>query len=72
MAFTTLLARRLILMKWKSSAPPSHIQWIRDVLYYIKLEKIRSTLRGSVAKFEDTWGPFLALARDVRFRLVPD
>ena len=71
-AFTTLLARRLILMKWKSPAPPSHIHWIRDVLHFIKLEKIRCTLRGSVSKFEDTWAPFLALVNNLQFQAIPD
>ena len=71
-AFTTLLARRLILMKWKSSVPPSHPHWIRDTLNFIKLEKIRSTLRGSVSKFEKTWGPFLVLVNNLQFNSIPD
>ena len=56
-AFATLIARRLILMKWKSADPPSHLHWIRDMLHFVKLEKIRCTLRavmGSVSKFENS------------------
>ena len=58
-AFTTLLARRLILLKWKHTSPPTHTRWIKDVLLYIKLEKIKFTLRGSLKKFHKMWIPFL-------------
>ena len=30
--FSSLLARRIILFKWKSAIPPSHLHWIRDVI----------------------------------------
>lgn len=40
-AFTTLLARRVILLKWKRALPPSHNSWLREVLTHIKLEKVR-------------------------------
>uniref|UniRef100_A0A8C4SC52 Reverse transcriptase domain-containing protein n=1 Tax=Erpetoichthys calabaricus TaxID=27687 RepID=A0A8C4SC52_ERPCA len=39
-AFTTLLARRLILLNWKNPNSPLISQWETDVLYYLKLEKI--------------------------------
>ena len=74
-AFSTLIARRLILMKWKSADPPSHLHWIRDMLHFIKLEKIRCTLRavrGSISKFENTWATFLALADRLQFRNIPN
>ncbi len=58
-AFTTLLARRLILLRWKEAVPPSVSHWIRDVLSNLKLEKIRYTLRGSEDKFFKVWRPFL-------------
>lgn len=58
-AFTTLLARRLILMRWKDTAPPSISHWIRDVIVNLKLEKIRCTLHGSEKKFNETWRSFL-------------
>uniref|UniRef100_A0A8C4S8Q7 Reverse transcriptase domain-containing protein n=1 Tax=Erpetoichthys calabaricus TaxID=27687 RepID=A0A8C4S8Q7_ERPCA len=40
-AFTTLLARRLILLNWKNPNSPLISQWETDVLYYLKLEKIK-------------------------------
>lgn len=56
-AFLTLLARRLILLNWKSSHPPSHTHWIRDVLYFMKLEKIRYSLHRPSTIFDNLWQP---------------
>lgn len=58
-AFSTLLARRLILLKWKDAAPPTVSHWIKDVLFHLKLEKIRYVMRGSEKKFHQIWTPFL-------------
>ena len=62
-SFSTLLARRIILMKWKHALPPTHNKWITDVLYFLKLEKIRFSLRGTSRNFEKTWLPFLEYTR---------
>ena len=70
LAFTTLLARRLILLKWKLSHPPSHDHWVREVLYNLKLEKLRFSLKGSISKFRKTWSPFLTLVDTII--LLPD
>ena len=59
LAFTTLLARRLILFKWKHTSPPTHNRWIKEVLYNIKLEKLRFSIKGSAETFERTWNPLL-------------
>lgn len=58
-AFTTLLARRLILFKWKQNTPPSFTHWVKDVMYFLHLEKIKYTLRGSSQSFLKIWRPFL-------------
>ncbi len=58
-AFTTLLARRLILLKWKEKSPPTFKQWLKDLLYYMALEKIRHTIRGCTDMFYITWQPVL-------------
>lgn len=50
-SFVTLLARRLILLRWKSSSPPSFSMWIKDVLGFVKLEKIRCSMNGSAKNF---------------------
>jgi hypothetical protein len=58
-AFTTLLARRLILLNWKRPVPPSHTRWLKGIMFCLKLEKIKFTLRGAANKFEKVWMPFL-------------
>ena len=58
-AFTSLLARRLILIKWKDATPPSHNQWIIAVMQNIKVEKIGNTLSGITGRFHKTWDPFI-------------
>lgn len=40
-AFTSLLARHAIVLKWKHVSPPSSEHWIREVLHCIYLEKLR-------------------------------
>ena len=58
-AFSTLLAHRLILFGWKSTTPPSHSCWVREVMALLKLEKIRCTIQGSVTRFKTIWCDFL-------------
>jgi len=58
-AFTTLLARRRILLGWKSPAPPKIAMWLTDTMFFLKLEKIKFTLRGSTEKFTQYWQPFI-------------
>lgn len=50
-AFATLLARRLIVINWKLTTPLCHARWIRDILYFLKLEKIRLSLSGCPNNF---------------------
>lgn len=66
-AFTTLLARRLILITWKSSRPPSHTRWTRDILYLLRLEKICLSTIGLSNKFNFIWGPFFQYIERMRF-----
>lgn len=72
LAFVTLLARRLILTNWKTPSPPSYTHWIRDVLYNLKLEKIRFSLNGSRDKFRKAWGPFFTFIQSLNPSLVVD
>ena len=57
--FTTLLAQRLILLNWKGPKSPSHTRWLKDVMYHLKLEKMKYSLRGNVREFYSTWGSFM-------------
>lgn len=70
-AFVTLLARRLILLKWKSTIPPSHTLWIKEIFNNLKLEKIRHTVNGSSERFHKMWDPFLNYAKSVIFPIIP-
>ena len=70
-AFLTLLARRIILLHWKNPRAPSHSQWIRDALYFMKLERIKYSLRGSIAKFSKIWEPFLDHIRSLQLDDLP-
>ncbi len=69
-AFTTLLVRRLILLKWKSPVRPTYTSWIKEVLYFLKLEKIKLTLCGSADSFEKTWNPFLSYVNSTRCQIT--
>ena len=62
-AFSSLIARRLILRNWKSDKPPTFSSWVRDVLSFIPLEKLRYNRFKSKRKFKKVWSPFLSLVR---------
>jgi exonuclease III len=64
-AFTTLLARRQILLKWKDKYPPTFKMWLIDLLYNLTMEKIRYTTAGCAYKFFDIWQPVLDQIRKV-------
>ena len=58
-AFASLVARRRILLQWKSHKPPSFGSWLTDMMLFLKLEKIKFTLRGSTDKFYSYWKTFI-------------
>ena len=39
-SFTSLLARRRILLLWKSPKPPSISLWLKDVMFFLRVEKM--------------------------------
>ncbi|KAF3833170.1 hypothetical protein F7725_026835 [Dissostichus mawsoni] len=47
------------LLKWIHSSPPTHNRWIHEILYCVRLERIRFSLSGSLTTFHNTWQPFL-------------
>ena len=59
LAFSSLIARRAILLKWKDPLPPTHTQWIKDMMSCLSLEKIRYSLRGSEKQFFKLWCSFI-------------
>lgn len=66
-AFLTLMARRLILMQWKSVRPPSFKHWVKEVLSMIPLEKLRYSRNGSKDRFIKTWTPFIEFIENISF-----
>lgn len=58
-AFATLLARRRILLHWKSKHPPKVSMWLSDLMLFLRLEKIKYSLRGSSDTFFSIWNPVL-------------
>ena len=54
LAFTSLIVRRHLLLNWKSTKSPSSTQWLREVMSFLKLEKIRYSTRGNLTKFQMT------------------
>lgn len=40
-AFTSLIAKRHLLLNWKSTTAPSSTQWIKEAMSFLKVEKIR-------------------------------
>lgn len=59
-AFITLLARRIILFKWKESLPPTYMQWVNDFLFFLKLVKIKFSQWGNIKAFYELWNPYLS------------
>lgn len=57
-AFSPLLARRMILLKWKETTPPVYGHWVKEVMHYV-LEKNQGTVKGSVQKCYNIWQHFL-------------
>lgn len=58
-ALSSLLARRLILLKWTHASPPTHNKWIYEMLQCIALERIRSPWGRTLCTFYEMWQPFV-------------
>ena len=71
-AFITLVARRLILLRWKSSNAPSFSCLIKDILYFMKMEKIRYSIKGSTRRFTKTWGYLSSYIEDLNLSSMTD
>ncbi len=58
-AFASLLARRRIVLQWKSPDPPRVSVWLSDLMSFLKLEKIKYFTMGSIKKFHKIWDPLI-------------
>lgn len=56
-AIRTLIARPLILLRWKLPAPPMWCLCIREIV------RIRYSLRGSWSSFQEIWRPLTGRSR---------
>ena len=59
-SYTSLLARRSLLLHWKSAKYPSIYRWLKDTTSFLKLEKIKYTLRRCTEMFFHKWQPFIS------------
>lgn len=64
-SFTSLLARRRILLQWKNPLPPSPALWLRDTMFYLGMEKIKYSMRGSTNTFFNHWRPLITYVRNL-------
>ena len=71
-AFSSLIARRLILRNWKSDKPPTFTAWVKDVLSLIPLEKLRYNRFKSRHKIRKAWSPLMEFALTLSFDDVDD
>lgn len=71
-AFVTLLARRLILMRWKSPTLPSHTLWMKEMFNNLQLEKIWYSLKLFQEISEDEGAFCLLTQRNSPFQLPPN
>ena len=51
---------------------PPLTQWIKEALHFMRLEKIKHTLRFSERTFHKIWQPFLDHVRSVHIEIDPD
>ena len=64
-AFASLIARRRILLEWRSASPPGVATWLSDLQDFLRLEKIKYEIRGSIGEFEKRWGMFVTLFEEL-------
>lgn len=38
-AFATIFAKKCKVLEWKNGHPPSHSQWLQDLINFLELEK---------------------------------
>uniref|UniRef100_A0A669D0H5 Reverse transcriptase domain-containing protein n=1 Tax=Oreochromis niloticus TaxID=8128 RepID=A0A669D0H5_ORENI len=59
LSFASLVARHAILLRWRGAPLPTQAQWLRGLMYYLSLEKIRYAISNNSGKFYKVWGQFL-------------
>ena len=65
LAFAPLIVCRRILLHWKLPKPPGEQSGQTDLMSFLKLEKIKFSLRESTEKFYTTWQPLISYFNNV-------
>lgn len=55
-----VVAKKLILLTWKSTTPPCFAHWLKEMLSIIQMERLRLHKPNAQNRFERISGPFLA------------
>lgn len=55
--------KKLILLAWKSSTPPTFAHWLSEMLSVIRMERLRLHKPNKQNRFGRIWGSFLASVR---------
>ena len=58
-AFDALIAKRQILLQWKSPKPLGTTYWVKDVMSFLHLEKNQTQSQGIHEEIEQNLGPLL-------------
>ncbi|KAF3840336.1 hypothetical protein F7725_019053 [Dissostichus mawsoni] len=66
----TAAARRLILLKWKQHSPPSFSQWVKDVMYFLQLEKLSSYSGAPLTPLLEHGNPFWTSMTPYKIHLI--
>ncbi|XP_059816459.1 uncharacterized protein LOC132388118, partial [Hypanus sabinus] len=59
-------ARRAILLKWNESTPPTHLQWLRNIMSYLNLKKISC----SVLNLKQSFLRYLGIIPKLLFQFI--
>lgn len=63
-AYGMIVARKLILLLWKSDSVPTYVMWIRELMNVLHLERLRFSSKNKVQIFNRIWSPVLEYLRD--------
>lgn len=55
-----VVAKKLVLLAWKSTTPPTFDHWLKEMVSVIQMERLRFDKPDKQNRHETIWGPFLA------------
>lgn len=55
-----IVAKKLILLAWKSTTPPKFEHWLNEMVSVIQMERLRPKNKDKQHRHNAVWGPFLA------------